>query len=41
MSKVVWTGFTNAETDVYVPDKYRSGKQDGTLWNKRIKVVYR
>lgn len=41
MSKVVWTEFTNAETDVYVPDKYRSGKQDGTLWIKRMKVVYR
>ena len=41
MSKVVWTGFTNAETDVFVPDKYRSGKQDGTLWIKRMKVVYR
>lgn len=41
MSKVVWTGFTNAETNVYVPDQYRSGKQDGTLWIKRMKVVYR
>lgn len=41
MSKVVWTGFTNAETDVYVPDTYRSGKQYGTLWIKRMKVVYR
>ena len=41
MSKVVWTGFTNAETNVYVPDQYRSGGQDGTLWIKRMKVVYR
>lgn len=41
MSKVVWTGFTTAEADVYVPEKYRSGKQDGTLWIKRMKVVYR
>ena len=41
MSKVVWTGFTNAETNVYVPDLYRNGKQTGTLWIKRMKVVYR
>ena len=41
MSKVVWTGFTSAEAKVYVPEKYRSGKTDGTLWIKRMKVVYR
>lgn len=41
MSKVVWTGFTSAEADVFVPDSYRSGKQNGTLWIKRMKVVYR
>lgn len=41
MTKVVWTGFTTAEADVYVPDLYRSGKQYGELWIKRMKVVYR
>lgn len=41
MSMVVWTGFTSAEAKVYVPDEYRNGRQDGTLWIKRMKVVYR
>lgn len=41
MSIVVWTGFTSAVAKVYVPDEYRSGRQDGTLWIKRMKVVYR
>lgn len=41
MSKVVWTGFTSAEAKVYVPEDYRSGQQNGTLWIKRMKVVYR
>lgn len=41
MSIVVWTGFTSAEAKVYVPDQYRNGQQNGTLWIKRMKVVYR
>lgn len=40
MSKVVWTGFTSDEADVYVPSKYWNG-EEGTLWIKRMKVVYR
>ncbi|MDY6430978.1 MAG: hypothetical protein SPL00_04230 [Bacilli bacterium] len=41
MSKVVWTGFNTAVADVYVPSKYWNGEEDGTLWIKRMKVVYR
>ena len=41
MSKVVWTGFTSDVADVYVPSKYWNGEADGTLWIKRMKVVYR
>ena len=41
MSKVVWTGFTSDVADVYVPSKYWNGEEDGTLWIKRMKVVYR
>lgn len=41
MSKVVWTGFTSDVADVYVPSKYWNGQADGTLWIKRMKVVYR
>ena len=40
MSKVVWTGFTSDEADVYVPSKYWNG-EEGTLWIKRMKVIYR
>ena len=40
MSKVVWTGFTSDVADVYVPSKYWNG-ETGTLWIKRMKVVYR
>lgn len=40
MSKVVWTGFTSDVADVYVPSKYWNGEADGTLWIKRMKVVY-
>lgn len=40
MSKVVWTGFTSDVADVYVPSKYWNG-EEGTLWIKRMKVVYR
>ena len=41
MSKVVWTGFTSDEANVYVPQTYRDADKDGTLWIKRMKVVYR
>ena len=40
MSKVVWTGFTSDVADVYVPSEYWNGT-NGTLWIKRMKVVYR
>ena len=40
MSIVVWTGFTSEEAMMYVPEQYRSGNQTGTLWIKRMKVVY-
>ena len=41
MSVVVWTGFTSGEANVYVPQTYRDGDKNGTLWIKRMKVVYR
>ena len=41
MSKVVWTGFTSDEANVYVPQTYRDADKNGTLWIKRMKVVYR
>ncbi len=41
MSIVVWTGFTSDEADVYVPQTYRDGDKNGTLWIKRMQVVYR
>ena len=41
MSMVVWTGFTSDEANVYVPQTYRDADKNGTLWIKRMKVVYR
>ena len=40
MSIVVWTGFTSDVANVYVPQTYRDADKNGTLWIKRMKVVY-